>query len=240
MKKVGLLILAVSFVSNLIFGYTVTAKTTFDDISNNYWAKDDIEYLSGKKIINGYTNGNFGPNDTIKRVDAATMIVRALDIETANRPNPNLKDVTKKSFGYNTIATVIDEGIFKGNSGYFYPDNTLTRAEMAAIINRAFPLEEKRANISFTDIDSKHWAYQDIQALAANNITTGYQDNSFKPNQTITRAEFSVFMARVLKNMNVVDELDQVKEDHEKDEEQGNKDEESNENSENFEVIGIN
>lgn len=109
-------------------------------------------------------------------------------------------DVSEKSYGYNNIATVIDEGIFKGSNGYFHPDKTLTRAEMAAIINRSFLLEKKIAEVSFTDISSSHWAYQDIQALAANQITTGYEDNSFKPNQTITRAEFTVFMARVLKN----------------------------------------
>ncbi|WP_071392845.1 S-layer homology domain-containing protein [Bacillus tuaregi] len=200
MKKVWLLMLAAVCAGSIVLGFTVTAQTTFHDIPDQYWAKGDIEYLSGKKVINGYKDGSFGPNATIKRVDAATMIVRALGLETTNRPDPKLQDASKESYGYDTMATVIDEGIFQGNGGYFYPDKTLTRAEMAAVINRAFSLAEESTTISFTDIDSNHWAYSHIQALAANSITTGYQDNSFKPNQTITRAEFSVFMSRVLQN----------------------------------------
>lgn len=210
MKKVGLLLLVVSLAASFIIGPAATAQTIFNDISDKYWAKDDITFLSEKKIINGYKNGNFAPNDTIKRVDAATMIVRALDLDTDNRPNPNLKDVDQNSFGYKTIATVIDEGIFKGNNGYFNPNQTLTRAEMAAIIHRSFPLKETGSEVTFTDISSTHWAYSDIQALAVNHITTGYEDKSFKPNKTITRAEFSVFMARVLKNTNNEDHFEVI------------------------------
>ncbi|KAA9014563.1 S-layer homology domain-containing protein [Niallia endozanthoxylica] len=239
MKKIGLFILAVFLVSPFFLGFTVTAKTTFKDISSKYWAKDEIDYLSTKKIINGYSNGNFGPNDSIKRVDAATMIVRALELDTSNRPNINLYDVTKKSYGYDTIATVIDEGIFFGNNGYFYPDNTLTRAEMAAILNRAFQLEEKNTKVSFKDLDTKYWAYKDIQALATNNITSGYEDNTFKPNQTITRAEFSAFMSRVLKNPTVVDDHKEPVVDPPETIENNGNGNTNNKDSQNFEVIQI-
>lgn len=74
MKKVWLLILAAVFTGSFILGTTVTAQTTFSDVAESFWAKDDINYLSGKKVINGYSNGNFGPNDTIKRVDAAITL----------------------------------------------------------------------------------------------------------------------------------------------------------------------
>jgi len=236
MKKVVLSTIAVFLVGSFILGFTVTAKTTFKDISSSHWAKDEIDYLSTKKIINGYSNGNFGPNDSIKRVDAATMIVRALELDTSNRPSTDLYDVTKKSYGYDTIATVIDEGIFFGNNGYFYPNNTLTRAEMAAILNRAFQLEEKSSGVSFKDLDTKYWAYKDIQALAANNITSGYKDNTFKPNQTITRAEFSAFMSRILKNPNVIDNKEPVVNPPGTVENNGNT---NNTDNQNFEVIQI-
>ena len=127
------------------------------------------------------------------------MIVRALDLDTSNCPNPNINDVSKESNGYDVIATVIDEGIFFGDNGSFNPNNFLTRAQMAAVLNRAFQLEDINKKLSFKVMNSLHWAHDDIQLLAANNITVGFKDNTFRPGQTITRAEFSAFMARVLK-----------------------------------------
>ena len=133
------------------------------------------------------------------------------------------------------------KAFFNGNNGYFYPNKTLTRAEMAAIINRAFQLEENNTKVSFKDISTKHWAYKDIQALVGNKITTGYKDNTFRPNQSITRAEFSAFMARVLRNKTVTENKNPIIEKpiNEKPVNQEIPNTPGSENTQNFEVIGI-
>ena len=240
MKKISILMIVVFLINSFSLGFTATAKTKFKDLPTNYWATEDIDYLAGKEIINGYTNGNFGPNDTIKRIDAARMIVRALDLDTTNRPNPMLKDIKKETNGYDIVSVVVDEGIFQGNNGYFHPNQTLTRAQMAAVINRAFQLEASTVKVSFKDISTKDWAYKDIQALVVNKITNGYDDNTFRPGKPITRAEFSTFMARVLKNEKPINEEpiieEPVKEEPVKEEVPNPT---GNENTQNFEVIGI-
>lgn len=209
MKKVSLLVIVAFVISTLFIGLTPMAKTSFSDVKSSYWAKEDIDYLVEKKIINGYPNGKFGPEDTILRVDAARMVVRALKLNTTNPVNPNFKDVSRGTDGFKDIAAAVEAGIFTGNNGYFYPNRTLTRAEMAAIINRAFDLETKTAKVSFKDLTTKHWAYKDIQALVAHGITTGYPDKTFKPETPTTRAEFATFMSRIMKK--------QEKEDKEED-----------------------
>lgn len=236
MKKIGILMVVVFLLNSFSLGFTATAKTEFKDLPTNYWATEDIDYLAGKGIINGYINGNFGPNNTIKRIDAARMIVRALDLDTRNRPDPRLKDIEKGTNGYDVVSIVVDEGIFQGNNGYFHPNQTLTRAQMAAVVNRAFQLEASKVKVSFKDISTKDWAYKDIQALVANKITKGYNDNTFRPGESITRAEFSTFMARVLKNKTLTENKNPI---IEKPVNQEIPNTPGSENTQNFEVIGI-
>lgn len=184
----------------LLFSNTTTsyAKQVFKDVGNNHSAKAEIEYLATESIISGYPNGNFGINDNITRLQASAMIVRALKLDTNNRPNPNLKDVTPNSNGYGIISTVVAEGIMTGNThGEFKPSDKLTRAQMAAILVRAFKLQGETA-YSFKDVSYNHWASPSIRILMQNGVTTGYSDNTFKPNNPITRAHFAVFLARVL------------------------------------------
>ena len=53
-----------------------TKVQTFPDVSSNYWAYDKINYLTQREIIFGYENGTFGPNDSITRLQAVSMILR--------------------------------------------------------------------------------------------------------------------------------------------------------------------
>ena len=200
--KIVKLLLAVLLCLTGLFPLAAEAKTDFNDVKQDYWARDYIYFLFDQEVIFGYPNGDFGTEDPIRRVDAAAMIVRALDLDTDDRPNPNFTDIDSNSYGYETIAAVTEEGIFSGNgTGMFQSNNTLSRAEMAAIVTRAFELEGKNASVSFKDVSSTAWHYDYIKALVANEITTGYPDQTFRPNQPISRAEFSTFMARVIQQM---------------------------------------
>jgi hypothetical protein len=173
--------------------------SSYSDVPNNHWAKEEIEYLKDSGIIHGYKDGTFRPEHTINRVEAAIMLVRALNLDTANRPDPNFKDIPTTYKFYDDIAAVADENIIKGNNNYFYPNRNLTRAEMAAILSRAYQLTYNNT-YNFLDIKSSYWAYDAIQSLADNQITVGYPDKTYRPNVAVTRAQFSVFMARVLED----------------------------------------
>ena len=66
---------------------------------------------------------------------------------------------------------------------------------MAKVLVEAFQLTGGSTN-SFIDISEDHWATDYISILAENQITKGYEDGTFKPNDPITRAEFSNMVAR--------------------------------------------
>jgi hypothetical protein len=172
------------------------AATTFRDVPTNYWAKEEIDYLVKRGIIKGI-DGKFRPNDSLKRMQAAEMLVKALGLRTANRPDPHFKDLKLGDYGYEYAAALADEGIMTGSNGYFKPWDTLTRGQMAKILAEAFQFGYVFPS-SFKDILSTDWTYHYVASLVGHHITTGYPDDTYRPNATLTRAQFSAFMARAL------------------------------------------
>ncbi len=183
-------------VKNIMIFRSDKKVKSFKDVKSNFWAKDAIETMNIMGVINGYTDGNFGVNDKVTRLQAATMIVRALDLNTENLPNPNFNDVKKGDNGYDVIAAIAHAGIMNGYNGNFNPKATLSRAEMAKILVDAYDLEGS-TNDRFSDVPFGHWAADYVNTLVANELVAGYPDGSFKPNKTITRAEFVTLLARV-------------------------------------------
>ena len=195
MKTVKRLIIAFCFVGLLAWNVQLTeAAGRFHDVSSDFWAAEEIGYLSDLKIINGYGNGQFGPQDSIKRADAAIIVARILDLNLENVKNPSFKDVSKDHYAYREIAAAVESGVFQ-KAERFNPNAYLKRGEMAKIIVKTFGLQSQ-IEVDFKDTNESHWAYEFIRSLASNYITTGYPDSTFKPEQNITRAEFSVLVTR--------------------------------------------
>lgn len=171
------------------------ADTRFPDVK---LSREEILYLADKGVINGYVGGNFGPNDSIKRVHAVQMIIRELGVKTGDAPNPNFTDVKPGSYGYAEIAKAKQLGIISGKGkGKFDPNGTLTRGEMAKILVEAYKLKSNYGD-NFKDVSLKHFSYSYVQTLVAHNITFGYPDDTFRPDEIMTREHFALLMARQL------------------------------------------
>jgi hypothetical protein len=190
-------ILGTIVLTSSILGSNASAQTTFKDV-NNYWAGEQINYLAEKNIIGGYPDGTFKPNNQLTRAQAAKMLVKALKLPTTDRPAPQFKDIKKGHQAFTAIATIADEGLMGGTNGLFRPDETLSRAQMAAILTKSFELKEGSTYKFFKDVSKKHWAYEKIHLVASNRITGGYSDGTYRPSQPTTRAQFSVFLAVAL------------------------------------------
>ncbi len=177
---------------------TVAKGALFKDIPNNYVYYKEIEYLTKNKIITGQADGTFRPNDKLTRAHAAVIISRALGLNTSNVKNPGFKDIPANHVYYKQIASVVESGIMSGKgNNTFDPNGTLTRAQMAKVVALAYKLDGT-SGINFKDVSKNHWAYTYVQQLAANKITTGYGDNTFKPNEAINRAHFGLFLYRAI------------------------------------------
>ncbi len=168
----------------------------FSDVSG---LKKEIDYLTEQKVINGYKDGTFRPTEKLTRAQAVVMIMRSIGLPEMSIKDPGFNDVNPASFGYKDISYAVAAGIISGKGkGRFDPAGNITRAEMAKVLRNAYELEGVH-ELGFTDVPVDSWASSFISSLAANNITVGYNDGTFRPTQPIDRAQFSAFLARIMK-----------------------------------------
>lgn len=87
--------------------------------------------------------------------------------------------------------------LLKGYNGAYYPDQPITRAELITLINRSFKLSEK-AEIKFTDLVPSHWAYDQIAIAVKAGYVKGYDDQTIRLDQPISREESAVMVTALL------------------------------------------
>ncbi|OXS66029.1 hypothetical protein B1B04_24660 [Lysinibacillus sp. KCTC 33748] len=168
---------------------------TFKDIDHN-WAQHMIKEVANRCIIIGYPDGTFRPNDRIQRQHIVLMIDRALQ-PAPIRDAESFSDVPKSHVNYEQITRLQRAGIVDDSNGAFRPNASITRAEMAKVMVIAFGLTPD-GNSTFKDVAPSHWASEYIAALADHNIAQGDENGNFRPNETLTRAEFTAIMYRAL------------------------------------------
>lgn len=96
------------------------------------------------------------------------------------------------------IKKWLDLGMIRGYlDGSFKPDNPISRAEFITLVNRVIGTIEV-GNFSYDDIFSNDWFYDDIGKAMLLGYISGYDNNTFKPNQNITRQEVSIILAKLL------------------------------------------
>ncbi|HLQ73088.1 MAG TPA: S-layer homology domain-containing protein [Bacillota bacterium] len=193
MKQLRLVAFVVIVIS-LLVPASVTAET-FPDLPK--WASEEIIYLNEEEVVAGLPDGTFGSNDTITRGDAALMLSRAKKLPTPKRKNSTFPDVFDYVYYAEAIESSVEAGYLSGYpDGTFGPNDTLTREQMAKIIVEAYALTSKGEN-DFPD-STNSWARSEISSLHANGIAVGNDRGLFVPTESITRAEFSVMLARAM------------------------------------------
>ena len=89
-----------------------------------------------------------------------------------------------------------EKGLISGyEEGTFKPDNSVTRAEFVIMLNKALGFTQK-GNVTFSDVSANAWYYDAVAIAVEAGYCAGYEDGTFKPNATITRAEAAVMIAK--------------------------------------------
>ncbi|MFJ7976567.1 N-acetylmuramoyl-L-alanine amidase [Peribacillus sp. NPDC096379] len=188
MKKTKLLLSIVLLISLWIplGGSKVHASNTFTDISQNHRAYNEITYLATGDIVSGSLNGRFNPNDLVTRDQAAAMIGRALELNGQQRPT-EFKDVGSGNFASGYIQSAVDKKILSGyGGGIFRPAAVVSRGEMAVMISKAFGYEFGGTLSGAAN------------ALMSIGIAQGMTNGSFGADHSLTRMDFSIFLARAI------------------------------------------
>ncbi len=98
-----------------------------------------------------------------------------------------------------TITKWQNEGRIGGyEDGTFQPDKAVTRAEFVRLLNSAVSTPDG-GSISFSDVKAGDWYYNDVAKAVGSNIASGFEDNTFRPSETVTRTQAAVFICNALK-----------------------------------------
>lgn len=170
----------------------------FTDIDNFSWAENSIRVMYFSDIIHGMTDTTFVPDGTVTKGQFATMIVNSLELPVAKTEDgahwaQTYADAAKD-------AGLIDENIAFETAADL--DAPITREEMAAIMVKC---KEYKCGkmisviiVPFDDTDNiSNWATDYIKKAVELNIISGFEDNTFRPKETATRAQAAVMLDKL-------------------------------------------
>ena len=168
-----------------------------------HWISEYIDMIVERGIIFGYPDRTFKPDNKVTRGEFASMIIRTFDIEPIEG---SLFDDTVDNWSESSINGAVGEGIITGyEDNTFRPNAPITREEMAVMISRALNIDEEVVEEYFEDIGTASpWAQLSISRLGNRKILTGFPDGTFRPKDTLTRAEAVKVIYEILKD---IDEL---------------------------------
>lgn len=191
----------------------------FSDIQN-HWAKASIITAMDNGWMNGVSSTQFLPDFPMTRAQAATILVRALDIKVAaaTTGKAEFSDITRH-WAREEIEAAAKAGILQGvGGGKFEPDMALTREQMAVILDRLMgssvasdgsagsivdlsadsSVNSEAAQVSFADVDPavSTWSYEAIGRMTAKGFLEGFPDGTFRPKDTIRRGQMAVLIER--------------------------------------------
>ena len=119
---------------------------------------------------------------------------------------PTFEDVTPDHLAYNAILNLSGNGIINGfPNNQFKPEDTITRGQAAAMLNRVLKLKPTN-EVNFKDVDKKHQFAAHIAAMNEADILKGYEDGRFGIEDKLTRTQLAVIIDRAFNLQKIADD----------------------------------
>lgn len=190
-------------------GGTINQNIVFVDVSN-HWANDAIYDMAKKGIISGYSDSSFKPENSITREEFAKLIATTFSLSLGYKDAPTFSDVQNDRWSYSYIEATKEylTGYYppKGQA-FFSPDTKATREDVAVALVKILGYtasdlgDSGSLRRSFADVEDISFNLRDYVALAAENqLISGYEDRTFRPQNPITRAEVATLLYKVIKS----------------------------------------
>ncbi|MCT4544973.1 MAG: S-layer homology domain-containing protein [Vallitalea sp.] len=193
-KTLVVLSLLTTFIINSII-VTGMDKKIFSDVEDDFWALESIDYLSSKRVINGFTDGSFKPNFNVQIDAFLKMTVTSL----------GYTDITNADdyWANNYIKKALELGLIEKDQFFDYTQ-PITREEMSSIIVKAIKDEQKADTRDYVesyvkDFSSISYKYkEEVKDAYSLGIITGLPSGEFQPQNYSTRAQASAIIHRMI------------------------------------------
>ena len=169
--------------------------SSFSDVPTSNWAWAQIQACVKAGIVQGYSNGTYGPTGVVTRGQMAVFISRALAQGDSNVPagpaTAHFTDVPTDYWAYKYVSYAYANSIVQGYSdGTYAPEGNVTRDQMAVFIARSIvtPLGDAGlanytppTTASFSDVPTSYWAFKYVEYCHAHGVVNGYSDGTYHP-----------------------------------------------------------
>lgn len=171
----------------------------------SHWARDFIKYCMDRGYLVGTSITSFSPDRPTTRAEFVTVLSRLAGIKEENYKKNKFTDVPKGVYYEAAVNWAQEKKIVEGTgSSRFAPDQTMTREEMATILDRYFQVTNKaygnRGALYFKDQgEMSIWAADSVKRMTQAGILHGTDRNTFEPKSSFTRAELATVIYQLNK-----------------------------------------
>ena len=153
--------------------------------TQDHWAKDAIDFVSARGLVNGMSATIYAPNNSTTRAQLWTILARQNDA-----------DLNGGSIWYEKAQNwAKSEGVSDGAN----PNAAINRAQMVTMLWRAMGQPAPATAATFTDVSADSYYAGAVSWAVENGVTTGVGGGRFDPTATCTRAQIAAFLARSMK-----------------------------------------
>ena len=151
--------------------------------TRNHWAREEIDFVSARGLVNGMTDTIYAPNNSTTRAQLWTILARQNDAE-----------LTGGATWYEKAQNwAKDKGVSDGAN----PNAAINRAQMVTMLWRTMGQPTAGGTANFTDVPADSYYASAVAWAVENGITDGVGDGRFDPAATCTRAQIAAFLARL-------------------------------------------
>ncbi|OKP85631.1 hypothetical protein A3844_15335 [Paenibacillus helianthi] len=195
------------FATYSVMNYQPLALT---DLSN-HWATEYTDRLIGMGVMKGFEDQSFRPNEPVTRAQFASIIARALGLQASGSAAGFADQGNIPAWAAGDVAAAVESGIIKGyasgGQAVFRGSEKITRAEMSVMLANALSTGSATltgSSIVLADQSAiPAWAQASVKAGIAAGILGGFEDNTFRPDKTATRAEAAAAIYKLLTALSI-------------------------------------
>ncbi len=170
-----------------------------------HWAKDAINDMGSRMVINGVNKEEFNPNADITRSEFAAIIVRGLGLKP-EKGQSSFDDVGSEDWYSAFVQTAYSDGLIQGfEDGKFRPNDHITREQAMVIIAKAMNITGLQADTSSSSLNNfkdrssvSEWAEQSVVQCMGAELVSGRTSTEIAPKANVSRAEVAKLVQALL------------------------------------------
>lgn len=192
----------------------IYSPVAFADVAS-HWAKDAVNDMGSRMVVTGRGNGVYAPDTSITRAEFAAIVVRALGLAQATGES-GFGDVSGSDWFNGYVGTATAYGLITGyDSASYRPNETITREQAMAILERAMKKTGLGVTLTDSEIATLLAAYTDgsavsgyaktsVAACIKTGVVNGSSETTLSPKGYVTRAEVAVMVRRLLQKSGLI------------------------------------